>query len=317
MRKAPVLFFLLLAAAHSTPARAADPTERLSAVEENQRVLELRLTRVEERLSQVEDTSANMRHTPSPAVRQAQTVSGNAPPQLTVQSKAQESPVVRYVRAENNPESPSARPSPGSAAHSRKTGEVLLDIPLPVSPYLTLAKARGSDRLAASPSRSLEYTGAPVAPPPAAPTVRGPKPASAPEAQAAPGHKTAGKPVTSKSTYDVALGLYHKGDYAKAQQTFKSFLQSSPSSALTPNAMYWEGECLYSMGKYDEAIIIFKDVASKYPKHDKAAASLLKAGYAYERIKDMENAKFYWQILLDDFPGSAPANLARKRLGAG
>jgi tol-pal system protein YbgF len=91
-------------------------------------------------------------------------------------------------------------------------------------------------------------------------------------------------------------------------------LRSSPESALAPNALYWQGECLYSLGKYDEAIMIFKDVAAKYPKHDKAAASLLKAGYSYERLNDKENAHFYWQILLDDFPSSAPAGMARKRM---
>ena len=81
--------------------------------------------------------------------------------------------------------------------------------------------------------------------------------------------------------------------------------------------MYWQGECLYSQGKYDSSIIIFKDLAGKYPKHPKAAAALLKAGFAYAQIRDMENARFYWQILIDDFPQSEPAKIARKRLAQG
>ncbi len=58
-------------------------------------------------------------------------------------------------------------------------------------------------------------------------------------------------------------------------------------------------------------------MVSKYPGHPKAAAALLKAGYAYESLNDGANARFYWQILLDDYPGSAPAALARKRMAQG
>jgi tol-pal system protein YbgF len=134
-----------------------------------------------------------------------------------------------------------------------------------------------------------------------------------PAAEPSPsGNAVAGS--SGQSGYDKALSLYHKGEYARAGESFDSFLRSSPGSALTPNALYWQGECLYSLGRYDDAIMLFKDVAARYPRHDKAAASLLKAGYSYERLKDMENAHFYWQILIDDFPASSPAALARKRM---
>lgn len=122
---------------------------------------------------------------------------------------------------------------------------------------------------------------------------------------------------TGVGEYDAALALYYKGQYDKAQEQFSAFLDRHPASSLTPNAMYWRGECLYARNEFDSAIIIFKDLAGKYPKHPKAAAALLKAGFAYARIKDMENARFYWQILVDDFPQSEPASIARKRLTQG
>ncbi|MDR0827989.1 MAG: tol-pal system protein YbgF [Desulfovibrio sp.] len=117
-----------------------------------------------------------------------------------------------------------------------------------------------------------------------------------------------------QSVYDAALALYHKGGYEKAAGAFKDFLQSSPQSSLAPNALYWIGECAYSRGKYDEAILTFKDVALKFPAHPKAADALLKAGYAYERLQDPGNARFYWQLLIDDHPKSPSAALARRRM---
>jgi tol-pal system protein YbgF len=110
------------------------------------------------------------------------------------------------------------------------------------------------------------------------------------------------------------LALYNKNNYTQAAAAFSAFLRDYPRSPLAPNAGYWLGECGYSTGKYGDAVIAFKDVASKYPGHPKAAAALLKAGYAYERMRDTANAHFYWQLLLDDYPSSGPAALARKRM---
>ena len=142
-----------------------------------------------------------------------------------------------------------------------------------------------------------------------APQMAASAPVSAPQTAAA-----SGGGASDKTAYNAALTLYDKNQVAAAEQRFASFLKEYPQSPLTPNAMYWLGECYYSTGKMDSAIMIFKDVAGKFPRHPKAAASLLKAGYAYAKLKDMENARFYWQILLDDFPDSAPAALARKRM---
>lgn len=152
----------------------------------------------------------------------------------------------------------------------------------------------------------------------AAQTASVPGPASADQAMKTPpvsssqAQRTAAS--SDKTAYASALALYEHNQPAAAEKAFNGFLQQYPQSPLVPNAMYWLGECYYSTDRMDNAIMIFKDVASKFPKHDKAAASLLKAGYAYAKMGDMENAYFYWQILLDDFPGSAPATLARKRM---
>lgn len=116
------------------------------------------------------------------------------------------------------------------------------------------------------------------------------------------------------SAYNAAYAIYEKGEYTKARQAFADFLAASPQSPLAPNSLYWQGECQYSLGNYGDAILFFQEVVNRYPKHVKAAAALLKAGHSYERLKDMDNARFYWRILVDDFPASAPAALARKRL---
>ena len=345
MRRALYFLPVPLVAGLFVPVWADANTDAVDAMKQNQQVIELRVSGVEERLGRIESMLEQLvygtsgkapqgKTTPAPSVAQAPPLTVQvappsfepAPPPPTVASPppaaSDPTPPAELMPPMIEPLPPQAdrKLGPRDAAPPQYLGVVITDPPPRPTPHLTLAKATGAEYAQSpirvvqeapeggSPARVDSPSGPglePTAAAPAAPRRQQPR-------QQAPAQRSGGK-----GPYDAALALYYKGDYGKAQEAFKSFLQSSPRSSLAPNAMYWEGECLYSLGKYDQAILVFKDVVTKYPKHDKAAASLLKAGYSYERMSDMENAKFYWQILLDDFPGSAPANLARKRLGTG
>ena len=53
-----------------------------------------------------------------------------------------------------------------------------------------------------------------------------------------------------------------------------------------------------------------------YPKGDKVAASILKAGYAQARMNRPEEAKQSFRLVVQRFPKSDEARLARERLAA-
>ena len=95
-----------------------------------------------------------------------------------------------------------------------------------------------------------------------------------------------------------------------------AFLENYPSSAYAPNALYWIGESHYSQAQWDQAILSFKDVVARFPKHAKAADALLKLGMCYEKLKDKDNARFHYEALLEDFPASRAAGLAKPKLSA-
>jgi tol-pal system protein YbgF len=287
-----------------------DVRERIDASEQNRRVLETRVDQVEDRLGMVENELELLRRggrpVPKPvrvehayASAKAIRISPNeaAPPQET-----------GYVDIHRLGVVPGPHPAPSNAS----------DAESPESPHTldlklfdrVSAAAADADAVPPGSDPGASDMGPGLVPPQNLfPAPESPVP-SAPQ-------KAAPTPLGEKSLYDAALALYYKGEYGKALEAFQSFSRSHPGSTLAPNALYWEGESLYSLGLYDQAVMNFTGVVNRYPKHDKAAASLLKIGYAYERMKDMENARFYWQILLDDFPKSAPAALARKRLGIG
>ena len=125
-------------------------------------------------------------------------------------------------------------------------------------------------------------------------------------------------PIVSQAevTYQKALNLVRSGNTTQGRKQLETFLQRNPGSPLVPNALYWLGESYYHEKRYAQAILTFKNVIRQHSKHNKAPASMLKIGFSYEMLKDISNAKFYLQALVEDYPSSAPASLARKKLAS-
>jgi len=70
----------------------------------------------------------------------------------------------------------------------------------------------------------------------------------------------------------------------------------------------------YDQNQFARAILTFKQVVQKFPKHHKAAHALLKLAYAYDKLNDASNARFYLKILTQDYPESEAAKKAREKL---
>lgn len=119
---------------------------------------------------------------------------------------------------------------------------------------------------------------------------------------------------TGVRAYDEALAMYYRHEYSRSLQAFTSFIEANKGHKLLANALYWQGESAYSQADYLGAILSFKSITSQFPKHAKAADALLKIGMSYERLKDSDNAQFYWKVLLDDFPKSSAARVARGKM---
>ncbi|NHZ47021.1 tol-pal system protein YbgF [Nitratidesulfovibrio liaohensis] len=142
--------------------------------------------------------------------------------------------------------------------------------------------------------------------------------------KAAPVAKAAQKPepkpaksVSDKAAYESALNLLQRGKTDEARVRFEGFLGDYPNSALVPNALYWKGEALYAQRRYADAIVAFKEVTARFPKHHKAADSLLKTALAYKQLGDDENVRFHLKALREDHPDSPAAKLARQRFPNG
>jgi tol-pal system protein YbgF len=164
---------------------------------------------------------------------------------------------------------------------------------------------------------------APSAPLAYAPPVAAPAPVVAAPAPQAPGGvidpaqtQHSGSPPASsgKGLYDQGMTLVRAEKGEEGRVLLLKFLETDPKSALVPNALYWIGESHYLEKNYAQAILSFKEVTRRFPKHHKAAAALLKIGMSYQMLGEKDNATLYLRALLKDHPKSEPAPAARKLL---
>lgn len=103
-------------------------------------------------------------------------------------------------------------------------------------------------------------------------------------------------------------------DYAKAAETFKSFLASYSGHKLAPNAQYWLGEVYYARGDWELAILEFDRAVKKYPESEKVPAAILKEALSFEKLGSKKEARVLLNEVMERFPKSPEAKLAKKRL---
>lgn len=120
----------------------------------------------------------------------------------------------------------------------------------------------------------------------------------------------------SMQIYQSAFLDLTRGNYSLALSGFKYYLENFPSSDLADDAQFWLGEILYAQQDYTRAIEEFKKTIVNFPKSDRIPATLLKIGYSYTNIGNSQTSKQYYQILIDRFPTTEEARLARSRLAA-
>jgi tol-pal system protein YbgF len=83
---------------------------------------------------------------------------------------------------------------------------------------------------------------------------------------------------------------------------------------LTSHAQYWIGEAYFNKRGYLQAIEAYERVIANYPKSDKVPAALAKAGVAYAELGNLVKARGLLKRVVDEYPQSAEAALARRRL---
>ena len=158
-----------------------------------------------------------------------------------------------------------------------------------------------------------------------------PVPTTPPPAGAPPPRDVSGPQEPQLSdVYQAAYIDFSKGNYPLAIQGFREFLRRFPEADLAGNAQYWIGEAYFSLGRgyatqeqadkatsaLEQALQEFRKVIVNYPRGEKVPTALYKEALALLELKQPSLAEARLQYLLDHFPQSEEAPLARDRLAA-
>ena len=123
-------------------------------------------------------------------------------------------------------------------------------------------------------------------------------------------------PTSFDERYELALDKFHHNDFNGALAEFRRLAVEDPNSGRAPNYLYWQGESLYALKRYDDALQTFEAVMTQYPQSMKAAASQFKIGETYEKMNQNGSAKSAYERLLADYPNSEYRTRAEARVRA-
>lgn len=116
--------------------------------------------------------------------------------------------------------------------------------------------------------------------------------------------------------YDEAAQDLTQGRYAMALRGFREFVQRFPAGELSDNAQYGVGECFFAQAMFDSAAAEYAQVGTYYPTSDRVPAALYKLALSQEKLKQTAEARKTLSDLVQRYPLSGEAQLARERLGA-
>ena len=267
--------------------QSADTNRQLTAMSTRLEAIAAELNRVSARL---DDLSRRVEPAGRPSsVNRPPTSGGSAvvPPPISI-------PAIPPAPA------PSVRVTPPAPAPSTPAAPA---IPPSASP----PSATGSPPSSASP---------PIAPP-------GPRPTPPASSRAAAG-------ATAEESYQAAYLDFSRGRYELAMSGFRDFLRRYPDSPLADSAQYGIGESYYSVaaaatsqGQTDkatraleQAVQEFRKVIVIYPRGSKVPSALYKEALSLTELKQTALARARLQYLVDHFPQSEEAPLAKERLAA-
>jgi tol-pal system protein YbgF len=149
----------------------------------------------------------------------------------------------------------------------------------------------------------LEARGAEIAATPTTP---------APGDSARPSTAGAGA-ASADQMYEASLAQLRRGSLSTARLGLRELLRQYPTSDRVPDALYFIGQS-YASENPDSAQAYYGQVVDKYPKSPRAGSALYNLGLLAERRKDNARAREAYQRVVQQYPQSDEAALARDRL---
>jgi tol-pal system protein YbgF len=146
---------------------------------------------------------------------------------------------------------------------------------------------------------------------PEAPRARPPAAPAAPAPVAAIAVERAEDPAR---IYQDGMEALRAKQYGSALERFEIILTRHGEHGLADNALYWKGEVYYDQQQFGDALPVFQSVIEQYPLGNKIPDAMVKVALCFNALGRAQEAREILQQVLEIYPRSDAARVARTRL---
>lgn len=140
-----------------------------------------------------------------------------------------------------------------------------------------------------------------------------------PADSAGPGRTTVDSAAAGSATelYRTALEQFRRGAFGTARAGLREFLSEHPDHELAPDAQYYVAETYARTDQPRRALEAYSRVVELFPGSRRAATALYRSGVLEAERGNLEDARVYFSRVVEGYPDSGEAELARERLEGG
>lgn len=115
------------------------------------------------------------------------------------------------------------------------------------------------------------------------------------------------------SRYKTARKLHEEQKYDEAEKYYRSII-GSPSKWYEERSMYYLGIMYHDKKEHERSVVTLQDFVDKYPSSRNLPSAIYIQGESLSALDKPEEAKLFFEDLVNRFPSSKEARDAKKRL---
>lgn len=118
----------------------------------------------------------------------------------------------------------------------------------------------------------------------------------------------------AEESYSQAMDFLRRGSTAAARMGFEDVVESFPNHPLASEARYHLADLLVQEERLEEALEAFLRIGELHPDADRVPDAYYRAALLYRELGDVDEARRYLERVVNTWPDSGAADLARETL---
>jgi len=120
-------------------------------------------------------------------------------------------------------------------------------------------------------------------------------------------------PSFSQQDYMAGIFAYQREDFSMALDYFSNLVLDKSTKEIVNNILYWMADSYQQIGDFNNALISLEKILID-PDSDHLDDALIKKGLLHRKLGQMEESLIVFNHLVNNFPGSEYAKLARMEI---